>query len=134
VIPLPDGVIDLAPELVDFSATADVLMQLDLVISVDTSVVHLAGALGGHALSCCQLHRTGGGCVIDRISPWYPSVTLFRQAELGDWSLPIARIIEVLARLTPEYSSQGQAVAGCWGSRGERRGARGCLLAQNSCS
>jgi tetratricopeptide (TPR) repeat protein len=94
---LPGGVIDLAPQLVNFAATADVLGQLDLVISVDTSVVHLAGALG---LPCFVLLPAASDWRWQQArpdSPLYPSLKLFRQDRLGDWSGPIARIKEILS-------------------------------------
>ncbi len=95
-MPLPDGVIDLGDQLADFAITADVLGQLDIVISVDTSVAHLAGALG---IACWLLLPAASDWrwLRDRDdSPWYPSIRLFRQTTLGDWSEPLARIMSAL--------------------------------------
>lgn len=84
------GVRMLDAELADFADTAAAIMALDLVISVDTSVVHLAGALGRpvHVLLPFdpdwrwQLRRSD--------SPWYPSARLVRQPRPGDWASAIA--------------------------------------------
>jgi len=75
-----------ANEIRDFADTAGLLGQMDLVITVDTSVAHLAGALGRPAwvlIPYCPDFRW----LLDRSdSPWYPSVRLFRQESPGDWS------------------------------------------------
>ena len=77
--------IDLAPELKDFADTAAIVACLDLVISVDTSVAHLAGAMGKPVW--VLLNK---GCdwrwFLDREdSPWYPTARLFRQTTAGGW-------------------------------------------------
>ncbi|MEO6809872.1 MAG: DUF6165 family protein, partial [Isosphaeraceae bacterium] len=83
-----------------FQDTAAVMMGLDLVISVDTSIAHLAGSLGVPvwlALSKVQDWRW----LLDRDdSPWYPTLTLFRQDQVGDWTGPFQRMAAELARLT----------------------------------
>ncbi|MGB8264839.1 MAG: tetratricopeptide repeat protein [Candidatus Velthaea sp.] len=76
----------LGPELHDYADTAGAVAALDLVISVDTSVVHLAGALGAPVWTLLGfesywLWRTGR-----TDSPWYPSMRLFRQRETGRWN------------------------------------------------
>jgi Glycosyltransferase family 9 (heptosyltransferase) len=80
----------------DFLDTAAIIMQLDLVITVDTSVSHLAGALGKPT----WLMNWFGGCwrwLRDRDdSPWYPSVRLFRQEVRGDWVGLITRVARAL--------------------------------------
>lgn len=84
-------VVDLGPSLKDFRVTARVLLALDLLITVDTSVAHLAGTLGRPCWimipqSCDWRWRSG----TDR-SPWYDSVTLLRQERQGHWAPVIAR-------------------------------------------
>ncbi|MBS1208509.1 MAG: glycosyltransferase 9 family protein [Proteobacteria bacterium] len=77
---------DLGAELGDFADTAAAIEQLDLVISVDSAVLHLAGALGKPVwalLAYTPDWRWQGG---DRDSPWYPSARLFRQAARNDWA------------------------------------------------
>ncbi|MEP7352977.1 MAG: tetratricopeptide repeat protein [Acidobacteriota bacterium] len=78
-------VIDLAPDLRSYAITAACLDSMDLLITVDTSVAHLAGALGKPVwllLPICNDFRW----LRNRAdSPWYPSMRLFRQSQLGDW-------------------------------------------------
>ena len=93
------GIADLAPHLGDFADTADAMSCLDLIITVDTSVAHLAGALGKKTWVLLpavpawhwQLNRTD--------SPWYPSLRLFRQPAAGDWPAVIAAIRSELQAL-----------------------------------
>jgi tetratricopeptide (TPR) repeat protein len=76
---------DLSPVLKDFAATAAVIDNLDLVITIDSAVAHLAGALGKPVW--LALAFTGDWRYLARRSdsPWYPSMRLFRQARFGDW-------------------------------------------------
>ena len=72
--------------LTDFADTAALVENLDLVMSVDTSIAHLAGALGRPVW---LMNRSGWACwrwQVDRSdSPWYPTLRLFRQRRAGDW-------------------------------------------------
>ncbi len=80
-----DGVVDLAGDLRDFRDTAAVLQALDLVITVDTSVAHLAGALGRPTWLLLP-HVPDFRWLLDRTdSPWYPTMRIFRQPEPRDW-------------------------------------------------
>ncbi|GAB6052633.1 tetratricopeptide repeat-containing glycosyltransferase family protein [Magnetospira thiophila] len=83
---------DLAPGLTDFSQTARFLLGMDLLISVDTAMVHLAGALDR---PCWVLlpRVPDWRWMLDRLdSPWYRALSLYRQAVAGDWSLVVARL------------------------------------------
>jgi len=85
-------IIDPTADLADFAETAALLCCLDLVISADTSVVHLAGALGRPAWLLLP-HTPDYRWLLDRDdSPWYPSLRLFRQSERRDWSEVMVRI------------------------------------------
>ena len=81
----PDGVGDLSGELTDFAETAAAISVLDLVITVDTAVAHLAGSLGKPVwLLLC--HACDWRWLMGREdSPWYPTMRLFRQKRPGDW-------------------------------------------------
>ena len=82
---VPQGVLDLAPDLTDLAETAAVICALDLVITIDTAVVHLAGALGRPAWLALP-HVPDWRWQLGRAdSPWYNSVRLFRQQTPGDW-------------------------------------------------
>jgi hypothetical protein len=90
---------DFTELLNDFSDTAALIENLDLVISVDTSVAHLAGALGKPV----WIMNRFDGCwrwLIDRVdSPWYPTARLYRQRSPGDWDGVVERITGDLAQL-----------------------------------
>jgi hypothetical protein len=85
------------PALVTYADTADFVAQLDFVVTVDTSVAHLAGLLGVPTYLLLQLdsHWRWG---LDDTTPWYPSMRLIRQSVLGDWS----NVVRELAGLLDE--------------------------------
>jgi hypothetical protein len=91
------GIVDLAPQLTDFAATADVLAQLDLVIAVDTAVAHLAGAMGKDAWVMLPFAPDWRWLLARDTSPWYPSLRLYRQPKIGDWDDVVGRIAADLA-------------------------------------
>ena len=72
--------------LKDFSDTAHLVRQLDLVISVDTAVAHLAGALNRPTWLLLPQNADFRWLKDRSDSPWYPSMRLFRQRQHGDWS------------------------------------------------
>jgi len=86
------NLIDFMDEVSDFTDTAAIIANLDLVIGVDTSVVHLAGAL---AKPVWMLSRFDG-CwrwLLDRSdSPWYPTMRIFRQPKAGDWTSVVENV------------------------------------------
>src|SRR5262249_40614260 len=98
------AVIDLASRLDLFSGpfmdTAAVMKSLDLIITADTAIAHLAGALG--VPIWIALPYVAHWCWLwDRDdSPWYPTARLFRQPERGNWKPVFSRIAEALAELT----------------------------------
>jgi tetratricopeptide (TPR) repeat protein len=100
----PD-IADFTSALKDFSDTAALIDNLDLVISVDTSTAHLAGALG-KPVWILNRFDTDWRWLLDRTdSPWYPSVTLYRQEEAGNWDDVVAHIkIDLEAALPPTVS------------------------------
>lgn len=85
-------ILDLGPELNDFSDTAAVLTLADLVISVDTSVSHVAGALGRPTFLLLPFQPDWRWLLDRDTSPWYPALRLFRQSVAGDWTSVIARV------------------------------------------
>jgi tetratricopeptide (TPR) repeat protein len=72
-------------ELVDFSDTAGLIANLDLVISVDTSTAHLAGALGKPVWILNRFDSCWRWLLDRDDSPWYPTAKLYRQTNIGDW-------------------------------------------------
>ncbi|QQO35858.1 tetratricopeptide repeat protein [Bradyrhizobium diazoefficiens] len=81
----PD-IVDLTEQLTDFSETAAMISCLDLVISVDTSVVHLAGALGAPVWTMLPFNPDWRWLLNRNDSPWYRSMRLFRQPKRGNWA------------------------------------------------
>lgn len=87
---------DFTAQFLDFSETAALIDNLDLVISVDTAVAHLAGAMGKPVFLLLpkiaewrwMMHRTD--------TPWYPSMRLFRQENWRDWKGPVEKIVALL--------------------------------------
>lgn len=94
------GVTNLARNLGSFGDTAALVAALDLVITVDTSIAHLAGALGKPAWVLLS-HYPDWRWLLERTdSPWYPTLRLFRQETLGDWEPVIDRVREELGKLS----------------------------------
>jgi hypothetical protein len=88
--------IDLAAELKDFADTAAIVANLDLVISVDTSVAHLAGAMGKPAWILLNKGCDWRWFLEREDSPWYPTARLFRQTTVGGWQEVVNRIEQAL--------------------------------------
>jgi len=93
---MADTVTDLSGQLSDFGDTARVIAGLDLVIGVDTAVVHLAGALNVPVWTMLAKIGDWRWMLEREDTPWYPAMRLFRQTERGDWSPVIARIVREL--------------------------------------
>jgi tetratricopeptide (TPR) repeat protein len=93
--------LDLSGELSDFTDTAALCDFLDLVVSVDTSIVHLAAALGKPTWVLLPFAPDWRWMMDRTDSPWYPSVTLFRQQTPGDWESVLLRVAGALARVAP---------------------------------
>jgi len=93
------GIVDVGAELYDFSDTAALIETLDLVISVDTAVAHLAGALGKTVWVMLPYVPDWRWLLERDDSPWYPGTRLFRQQRAGDWPGVIERVVDELSRL-----------------------------------
>ena len=93
------GVAQLGTQLQDFGDTAAVISELDLVISSDTSVVHLAGAMGRPTWVLLEYTPDWRWLLSREDSPWYPAARLFRQPKAGDWDSVIRKARDELSRL-----------------------------------
>lgn len=84
--------------IASFADTAALMMCLDVVISVDTAVTHLAGALGRPTWLMLQWFATDWRWMLDRdSSPWYPTTRIFRQPSMGDWTSVTKKIEQYLS-------------------------------------
>jgi hypothetical protein len=83
----------------DFADTAAIIANLDLVISVDTAVAHLAGALGKPVFLLDRYDNCWRWLHGRTDSPWYPTMRIFRQARMGDWSVPVAEAAQAVKEL-----------------------------------
>jgi hypothetical protein len=88
--------VDVGDRLDDFSDTAAVIQNLDLVIACDSAVAHLAGALGRPAWVALPFVPDWRWLLDREDSPWYPTVRRFRQTTPGDWAGVFARILDAV--------------------------------------
>ena len=96
------GLIDFTEELQDLSDTAALVEGLDLIISVDTSVAHLAGAMARPVWTLLSFKACYRYMLEREDTPWYPTMRLFRQRQKGDWPEVMERVADSLA----EYASR----------------------------
>jgi tetratricopeptide (TPR) repeat protein len=101
------GALDLSGALTDFGETAAIIANLDLIITVDTSIGHLAGALG-HPVWVMLAKPSDWRWMLERSdSPWYPSMRLFRQQTPGAWDSVVSRVgTEIASLLAPTASER----------------------------
>jgi Flp pilus assembly protein TadD len=93
--------LNLGAAVADFVDTMAVIETLELVVTVDTAVAHLAGAMG-RAVWIMLPHAPDWRWLLNRNdSPWYPTVRLFRQPRTGDWNSVVRSVVEALSRLPP---------------------------------
>ena len=90
--------IDIASRIADFSDTAAIMANLDLVVTIDTSVAHLAGAMGVPVWVLVAYAPDWRYHLQRSDNPWYPSMRLFRQARDGDWPSAIEQVAAALVR------------------------------------
>ncbi|MEC5030558.1 MAG: tetratricopeptide repeat protein, partial [Oscillatoria sp. PMC 1051.18] len=93
------GIIDLRAQLNDFADTAEAISQLDLVISVDTAVAHLAGAMGKPVWILLPFAPDWRWMLARDDTPWYPSMRLFRQPAPGEWEAVFTQVKQELQQL-----------------------------------
>ena len=99
---MPGPLFDAGPLLDDFADTAACIANLDLVIAVDTSVCHLAGALGKPVWTLVPFVHDWRWLTEREDTPWYPDMRLFRQPALGDWQTVAEHVRSALNDLLHE--------------------------------
>jgi TPR repeat/Glycosyltransferase family 9 (heptosyltransferase) len=97
---------DFMEEMADFAETAALIANLDLVISVDTAVVHLAGALGKPVWLLDRFDPCWRWLLGRRDSPWYPTLRLYRQRQPGDWEAVLAEVARDLREFAATMSAR----------------------------
>jgi tetratricopeptide (TPR) repeat protein len=102
-VPLPLVNLDLDASGGAFLDTAAVVSLLDLIISFDTSIAHLAGAMGRPVWIVLPRVPDWRWLLDRQDSPWYPTARLFRQTETGNWEPPLHQIVEALRSATPHF-------------------------------
>jgi ADP-heptose:LPS heptosyltransferase len=97
-------------EMVDFAETAALIAQLDLVVTVDTAVAHLAAALGKPVWMLDRFNPDWRWLDGRRDSPWYTTLRIYRQPRFGDWPSVTAEVAQDLRAL----AVMPMEVAGVW--------------------
>ena len=97
------NVLHVGGELRDFADTAALISLMDLVVSVDTSVAHLAGALGAPVWVLLPFTPDFRWLLGREDSPWYPTARLFQQPRLGDWDSVLKRVCDELGLLATRH-------------------------------
>ena len=95
------AIADFAADLHDFAATAALIEALDLVVAVDTSTAHLAGALGKPVWIFNRFDSCWRWLQDRTDSPWYPTARLFRQEIFGEWGPVVEEIVTGLSQFRP---------------------------------
>ncbi len=102
---LGQGIVDRMDECEDFLDTAALMTNLDLVISVDTAVAHLAGALGKPVWLLNRFESEWRWLLDREDSPWYPTMRIYRQARSGDWDEVMERVASALAMWASAFTA-----------------------------
>jgi len=100
-----NGITDLGSQFINFSDTAACIATLDLVISIDSAVAHLAGALGAPVWVLLKMGSDWRWLIERSDSPWYTSARLFRQDKTGDWKSVVTKVVEALQHVVAERGS-----------------------------
>jgi len=98
------GLVDLTPHVEDFADTAAMVDQMDLIITVDTSIAHIAGALGKPVWTLLARVPDWRWGRSGEATPWYPSMRLFRQTRSGEWSGVVERVVEALRGVAADHA------------------------------
>lgn len=104
---------DLTNLVSDFADTAAFIANLDLVITIDTAVAHLAGALGARTWLILPYAAEWRWLTQREDTPWYPTMRIFRQPKAGDWPSVIARLVDALHDTIPFTGSMAPDGTAC---------------------
>jgi len=104
------GAESLGPKLSNFAETAAAAANLDLIVSVDTSIAHLAGALHRPTWVLLPFAPDWRWMLNRNDSPWYPGMRLFRQPRRKEWKPVLDQVKSELEKLVSQHSSHSEAV------------------------
>jgi tetratricopeptide (TPR) repeat protein len=102
------GVVDLSNEIEDFADTAAAIDQMDLVISVDTVLAHVGGALGIPVWTLLVRAADWRWFLDPHSSPWYPAMRLFRQSNRDEWNGPVNAVVGELPKFLDTIGQPGR--------------------------
>jgi len=103
-------IVDLGSRISHFGDTAAIISCLDLVVTIDTAVAHLAGALGVPVWILLK-YAPDWRWLLGRLdSPWYRSATLFRQPQPGNWGASVTEVREKLALLLDGHKKRAKVL------------------------
>jgi hypothetical protein len=102
------SVVSLGERLQDFDDTAAMMQQLDLVVTLDSAPAHLAGALGVPVWVLLSTAADWRWMSEREDSPWYPTMRLFRQLRLGDWTELFARVAAALGEWAKDQPARNR--------------------------
>ena len=90
-------------KIINFSDTAAIVENMDIIISIDTPLIHLAGAIGKKSFLLLPWVCEWRWLIDREDSPWYESIKIIRQKSIGDWSYVINKIENEISRLGYKY-------------------------------
>ena len=94
-----ENIVDLRPYINDYNDTAALLANMDIVVTIDSSIAHMAGAMGIQTYLVLPFTPEWRWFNDDKTTPWYDSVKIYKQTEIGDWKSVISRINKDLKKL-----------------------------------
>lgn len=97
--------VEVAPYLKDFADTIAVVKELDLVITIDSALAHLAAAMGKQVWVLMQFNNDWRWLKNISHSPWYPTMRIFRQPRLGDWKSVFEEVVNALTEVQDHQDS-----------------------------
>jgi ADP-heptose:LPS heptosyltransferase len=101
----PVHLLDLTAESDDFADTAALIEQLDLVVTADTVIAHVAASLGKPTWLLLYAVPDWRWMLERDDSPWYPTVRIFRQTKRGDWEHPVTAAADAMAELARAHAA-----------------------------